>query len=103
MNRSARLLLSSLAAVICTAAVVESGPAHAAPPPADTATTTYTVRPGYSLVGISNGLGIGVSVLLRANDLTLASVIYPGDVLTVPASTEGATRPATTAVSAGTS
>ena len=61
--------------------VVESGAVSAAPAPA----TVYTVANGDSLVGIAGSFGIKVSTLLRANDLTLASVIHPGDVLTVPA------------------
>ena len=61
--------------------VVDSGAVSAAPAP----TTVYTVANGDSLVGIAGSFGIKVSTLLRANDLTLASVIHPGDVLTVPA------------------
>ncbi len=92
MNRSARLVLSVLAAATCTVSFLEAGAAHAAPTPgASTASTAYTVKAGDSLVGIANSFGIKVWPLLRANDLTLTSVIYPGDVLTVPAASPGTT------------
>ena len=81
VKRSARCLLSVVATMLAVMLVVESGAVSAAPAPA----TVYTVANGDSLVGIAGSFGIKVSTLLRANDLTLASVIHPGDVLTVPA------------------
>ena len=80
MKRSARCLLS-VAATMLVMLVVDSGAVSAAPAP----TTVYTVANGDSLAGIASSFGIKVSTLLRANDLTLVSVIHPGDVLTVPA------------------
>jgi LysM repeat protein len=81
VKRSARCLLSVVVAMLAVMLVVDSGTVSAAPAP----TTVYTVANGDSLVGIAGSFGIKVSALLRANDLTLASVIHAGDVLTVPA------------------
>ena len=94
VHRFARSVLSAVAAVTITVTVVtlvaEPGAAFAAPSAGPT--TAYTVTNGDSLVGIANSFGIKVSVLLQANDLTLASVIQPGDVLTVPAAAPGCSR-----------
>ena len=98
VHRFARSVLSAVAAVTITVTVVtlvaEPGAAFAAPSAGPT--TAYTVTNGDSLVGIANSFGIKVSVLLQANDLTLASVIQPGDVLTVPAAAPGASAGAAT-------
>ena len=97
VHRFARSVLSAVAAVTITVTVVtlvaEPGAAFAAPSAGPTA---YTVTNGDSLVGIANSFGIKVSVLLQANDLTLASVIQPGDVLTVPAAAPTASPGAAT-------
>lgn len=53
-------------------------PAHAAD------STSYTVRDGDSLYGIAAKSGVELSALLDANDLTLASVILPGQHLSIP-------------------
>ena len=91
-------MLSAVAAVAITVTVVtlvaEPGAVFAAPSAGPT--TAYTVTNGDSLVGIANSFGIKVSVLLQANDLTLASVIQPGDVLTVPAAAPTASPGAAT-------
>ena len=98
VHRFARSVLSAVAVVTITVTVVtlvaEPGAAFAAPSAGPT--TAYTVTNGDSLVGIANSFGIKVSVLLQANDLTLASVIQPGDVLTVPAAAPTASPGAAT-------
>jgi LysM repeat protein len=62
--------------------------------------STYAVRAGDSLYGISRRLGVTLTSLLAANDLTVSSMIHPGQVLRVPSATgaPGPTspRPATT-------
>lgn len=72
------------------------------------AATTYVVRAGDSLWGISRRFGVSLNALLTANGLTVTSVIHPGQRLTIPSGT-GATAPpatrvpVTTAPSAGAS
>lgn len=51
----------------------------------------YEIQPGDSLYGIAESHDISVASLLRVNDLTLTSVILPGQQLRLP---EGATSPA---------
>jgi len=53
-------------------------------PPA-VAPLTYTVQAGDYLSGIAIRMGIKMSALLKANKLTVASLIYPGMKLIVPA------------------
>ncbi len=85
-------------------------PAPAGQPVAVTATPTpYTVRSGDSLAGVAYRYGISLSALLRANSLTVASMIHPGDTLTLPVgarvtprTTSTSTRTATPATSAST-
>jgi LysM repeat protein len=58
--------------------------------PAATATAAdpiYVVRDGDSLSGIAVRLGVRLSALMSANDLSLTSVIHPGQRLTVPGAT----------------
>ena len=62
-----------------------AAPAPAAPP------APYVVVAGDSLARIASKLGVSMTSLLRANKLTVTSVIHPGAQLTVPA---GATLPA---------
>jgi len=54
--------------------------------------SSYTVRAGDTLSGIAAGNGVSLSSLLRANNLTVRSLIMAGMVLTLPA---GAAAPAT--------
>ena len=46
----------------------------------------YTVRPGDSLWGISDRLGVSMSSLMRMNNLTRNSVIHPNQTLQLPGS-----------------
>lgn len=68
-----------------TPAAPATTPAPAAPP------APYVVVSGDSLARIATKLGVSMTSLLRANKLTVASVIHPGAQLTVP---EGGTLPA---------
>lgn len=86
MPRLSRLLV----AVTLSAAVL------AAPALASATTDTYVVRSGDTLITIASREGVRLSELMRANGLTLTSVIFPGQRLTIP----GSTAPAPTAASA---
>ncbi len=89
MNRTKRILLATGVALFL---VVPVGGALAEAAPATTATsTTITVSGGDSLAGIAYRYGVGVSALLRANSMTITTVIHPGDTLVIPA---GAVIPA---------
>ena len=74
------------------------GPATPAPAPASPAApsgapaTTYTVQPGDGLFTIANKHGLKVGAVLKANNLKIDSVVFPGVTLTIPA---GGTVPAT--------
>jgi len=46
--------------------------------------TRHRVAPGETASGIAHQHGIGLTALLEANDLTMRSVIRPGDVLLIP-------------------
>ena len=60
-----------------------------------TATVTYVVQAGDGLISLAMKMKVGVKDLLAANKLTLASVIWPGMKLTLPA---GALLPPVTPV-----
>ncbi|MHA7239034.1 LysM peptidoglycan-binding domain-containing protein [Arthrobacter sp. TMS1-12-1] len=60
-----------------------------APAPAPAPSGSYTVKPGDTLGAIASRHGVGLSSLLAANRMSLTTVIYPGQKLTIP--TGGAT------------
>ncbi|WP_411720856.1 LysM peptidoglycan-binding domain-containing protein [Mycetocola sp.] len=64
-----------------------------APPTAATPASSYTVASGDTVSGIASDHGVSVAAILAANGLGGASIIYPGQSLTLPA-------PGTTAASA---
>jgi LysM repeat protein len=75
-----------LAVVLSTASVFSTlAPAVASAAP----TAEYVVKDGDYLVGIARKLGTSLTQLLAANNLTVTSVVHPGDHLVVP---EGATN-----------
>ncbi len=83
MNRTKRILLATGVALFL---VVPVGGALAEAAPATTASsTTITVSGGDSLAGIAYRYRISVSSLLRANSMTITTVIHPGDTLVIPA------------------
>jgi LysM repeat protein len=65
---------------------------------ADGTASTYVVKSGDSLSGISSKLGVSLSSLLTTNNLTAKSVILPGATLKVPG---GGVSPFTYTVKAG--
>ncbi len=56
-------------------------------PLASHADSQYVVQPGDTLFGIASRTGVRLPDLLRANDLTVTSVIQPGQQLAIPAGT----------------
>lgn len=54
------------------------------PAPSTAAGTTYTIKPGDTLYGISARLNVPIGDLLASNRLSLTSVIYPGKTLQIP-------------------
>jgi len=58
------------------------GSVNAAPDP--DGSTRHRVALGETASGIAHQHGIGLTALLEANDLTMRSVIRPGDVLLIP-------------------
>ena len=103
MTRTIRVVLTAglalALAVPMSAAVAEAAPAEGGSSDVTTDATTTTVRAGDSLVGIAHRFGVRLSTLLRANSMTLTSVIHPGDTIVIPA---GASIPASTPRAAST-
>ncbi|MFJ4158364.1 LysM peptidoglycan-binding domain-containing protein [Microbacterium testaceum] len=60
-------------------------PAPPAPAAPEAAPRTHEVRPGDTVSAIARANGVSLDAVLSANGLTRASIIYPGDVLRVPA------------------
>jgi peptidoglycan endopeptidase LytE len=99
VTRTTRLVLATATALLIAlpmgGAVAQAAPA---PTPA-TAATTVTVQAGDTLSGIAARFGVRLSALLRANSMTVTSLIRPGDTLVVPA---GSTAPTPTPASSPT-
>jgi peptidoglycan DL-endopeptidase LytE len=89
VTRTKRILLAT--GVALALAVPGSGAIAEAAPATTTTDTTITVSGGDSLAGIAYRYGVRLSALLRANSMTVTTVIHPGDTLVIPA---GASLPA---------
>ena len=78
------LVAAALATLVVAVGFAE--PAQAAPPSpmSPAAQQVYVVVPGDYLSGIAVRLGVKLNDLLKINDLTLNSVIHPGNRLAVP-------------------
>ena len=61
--------------------------APSSPAAADASSTTYVVKSGDALAGIAWKHGVKLGALVKANNLTVASMIYPGQTLTIPPAT----------------
>ena len=103
LDTAAVLAANGLAsdAVIRPGHVLALTPAAAPAPPApaapEAAPRTHEVRPGDTVSAIARANGVSLDAVLSANGLTRASIIYPGDVLRIPAdsSAPAAVAPAT--------
>lgn len=70
------------AAAPAPTALAPASATPAAPAPANTG--SYTIKAGDTLGGIASRLGVSLSSLLTANKLSMSTIIYPGQKLTVP-------------------
>jgi LysM repeat protein len=73
-------------------------PGQAPPPTAKGGSPTvpgakYTVKSGDFWIGIAGNFGITLDSLLKANNATAATVLQPGQVLTIPTKTAANTAP----------
>ncbi|MFZ3454102.1 LysM peptidoglycan-binding domain-containing protein [Arthrobacter sp. 7Tela_A1] len=71
------------AAPVQTAPLAEAVAAPVAEAPAAAAATTHTVVPGDTLSQIAANYGVSLDSVFALNGLSMASIIYPGDVITV--------------------
>ncbi|WP_230657676.1 LysM peptidoglycan-binding domain-containing protein [Psychrobacter sp. I-STPA10] len=62
-------------------------------------TTTYTVRSGETLIGLSNKYGVSLSTLAAMNDLATNAGLYIGQKLTVPATSQAASSSSSSSAS----
>ena len=68
-----------------SAAPAPTAPAPAATPaPAPASSGSYTIKSGDTLSGIAARNGVRLSDVLSANQLTMSSIIYPGQKLAIP-------------------
>jgi cell wall-associated NlpC family hydrolase len=72
-------------------------PAAAAPAVADAPATTYVLAKGEGLWTVAKRFGVKLGPLMKANSLTIDSVVHPGTTLTIPAGGTVAASPSTTA------
>ncbi|MGV9192819.1 LysM peptidoglycan-binding domain-containing protein [Microbacterium sp. MC2] len=72
---------------LAAAPAAATRPAAPAPKPAPAPGATHTVAAGETLWGIAQGNGTSMAALLKANGLTEASIIYPGQKLVIPSAT----------------
>ncbi|WP_247827848.1 C40 family peptidase [Arthrobacter antioxidans] len=61
-----------------------TAPAAVAAPAAGAAATTHTVVAGDTLGAVSARYGVDLTAVLTANGLSVASIIFPGDTITIP-------------------
>ncbi len=92
MKRTRRLVLAATTVATTILAIdAPSASAHTVPAPSTPiAPATYTVKPGDNLAGIARKNGMPLVDLLAANNMTVTSLIHPGDTLSVPGSTAAA-------------
>ncbi|MCX6500005.1 MAG: LysM peptidoglycan-binding domain-containing protein [Arthrobacter sp.] len=77
------------------AAPAPAAPAPAAPAPAAPASSgSYTIKAGDTLSGIAARNSVKLSDILSANQLTMSSIIYPGNKLVIPGASSGTIAPA---------
>jgi len=89
------LIYPGMKLLVPAGGVVPAATAPGAAAPA--AGSVYTVKSGDYLGGIASRMGVKLSALLTANNLTTSSVIHPGTQLVVPAGGTMPTAPTTPA------
>ena len=62
-------------------------------PAANTTTSTYTIKSGDTLYGISRSHGMSLQELLSLNNISASSLILPGQVLKISGNTNTSTQP----------
>jgi LysM repeat protein len=99
-QRSRGLRPDGIAGVRTFRALAHPTRAHASRTPPRRSIRIHTVRPGEGFSQIARRYGMSAPKLARANGLTLASVIIPGQRLRVPGRSAGPTRKAPTPAAA---
>ncbi len=82
MSRNRRTFSIAVAVTVSVVMLAPAGVADAEAPA--TSSATYVVQPGDSIYGIAQRQGVSVRSLLDANDLSIDSVIVPGQQLELP-------------------
>ena len=93
MSRIQRVLVAASLSAFALSTLTLPSPAFAADSGAPAA-TEYLVKPGDFLAGIAAKVGVTLTDLLSANNLTTKSLILPGQKLSLPATAPGGTAPA---------
>lgn len=75
-------------------AAVAASPAAAPAPAASSSASSHTITTGDTISGVAAAAGVSVQALLDANGLGWSSIIYPGQVLRVPAAGTASASPA---------
>ena len=70
--------------VLLAAATAMESAAYVAPVAAVAAAATHTIASGETITAVANAAGVSVQSVLDANGLGWSSIIYPGQVLTLP-------------------
>lgn len=71
--------------VLALATPTAATPPEAPAPAPAAAPRTHEVRPGDTVSAIAASTGVSLDAVLAANGLTRASIIYPGEILEIPA------------------
>lgn len=70
------------------------------PAPAPAAARSYVVKAGDTISAIASRAGLSVKAVLAANDLSMSSIIYPGQKLAIPAKASAAAPAVSTGLDA---
>jgi len=71
--------------------------AYVTPQTASAPSTTHTIASGETITAVADAAGVSVQAMLDANGLGWSSIIYPGQVLTLPVTVAPAAAPITRA------
>ncbi|MBG6225001.1 LysM repeat protein [Arthrobacter sp. CAN_A2] len=75
---------TTTAPAVVAAPAAPAAPAAVAAPAAGATATTHTVVAGDTLGAVSARYGADLTAVLTANGLSVASIIFPGDTITIP-------------------